>query len=396
MNKILDEKLNVSLNDIVVILISSWKRLVIAGLLGAFLGISYYFFFGYYTSVSRITYTNPNIYNNESNNRDSFSLLDFKTLQSWLPRIALQLSKDNKSSKEFIQLYALLSNEEWWKKNVLPNFAISKADIRELGIQGKDFEYAQGTILGITIYANGNTKEGAISNAILIQEFIRTAGTYAYLENLFSRYENELVLTSAENQKLIFRKKGDLADQILRVKSLEELHRRFPGNGGSLGNQVVNPTDAGAKFLPLSTQIVAANYDLNRIKEDLESIKDREAQLFILKEFIALATPLLKNTYDGLLLSDQLIAVESKIRLNESLNQLPQREMLSKIHFDLLEIKNRFSTGFATAGVQSTTSNLSIGLAAALGFIGLILFMLLGLLVKKYVLNIAVLNKAII
>ena len=46
MNKILDEKLNVSLNDIVVILISSWKRLVIAGLLGAFLGISYYFFLG--------------------------------------------------------------------------------------------------------------------------------------------------------------------------------------------------------------------------------------------------------------------------------------------------------------------------------------------------------------
>jgi hypothetical protein len=52
-----------------------------------------------------------------------------------------------------------------------------------------------------------------------------------------------------------------------RVKNLEGLLKRFPGSSSNVTQLAVDPRDSGAMYLPLITQIIAANNDINKNKE---------------------------------------------------------------------------------------------------------------------------------
>lgn len=99
--------------------------------------------------------------------------------------------------------------------------------------------------------------------------------------------------------------------QIQRTKSLEDLYKCFAGNN-AVGQQVVDPKDLGAKYLQISTQIIAANNDINESKEQLRSLQERLVQISLDKTILEETSSLAEKSFYGLMLGAESLKIEEK------------------------------------------------------------------------------------
>lgn len=377
-----ENETEISLIDIINFLTDSWKKFAIAGVLGAVLGFSGWFFLGSYQAEYVLL--------NNNNNNDSFALdlVSWKTIQKGLPNLAAQIEDEGKAPEGQDRLYRVLANEQWWQKNVAPNYAISKADTKDLAAISKDLDFASTTILSLTLKAEGPTKERSIENVRAVAKFLRTGSAYLQIRNILNSYESETISTVADLQKKITTTEIEMNYQVQRAKSLEDLHKRFPG-GSSGGNQVVDPKDSGAKYLPLATQIIAVNSDINQSKETLQRLRDRLAQIGLMKIFVDQAIPLAEKTYDGLVLDAQLLEVESAMRVKLAKDDFKQQEALDQLRGQLLLIQARFTKGLEGNTAPTANKNGKIKSAAG-GLVGALFLMLLVLLYQRVLANIKI------
>jgi len=354
----------ISLLDIVTFVQSAWKKLAIAAVVGAVLGLGNWYFLGSYQAEYGLL-------NNNNNNNNSYALdlVSWKMLQKSLPNLADQIVEDNKAPQDQAFLYKALSNEQWWQKNVLPTYALSKADTKDLAGISKDLDAASTTILSLTLTASGSSKEQSIVNVRASAKFLRSGSAYLQIRSLLNGYESQTVSAVADVQQKITSTQIEMGYQQERVKSLEELHKRFPG-GANISGQVVDPKDSGAKYLPLATQIVAVNNDINGSKEVLARLQKRLEQIGLIKAFIDQAIPLQDQTFDGLALDDQLLVIEGSLRSKLGKGDANGQELLDQLHSQLLAIQVRFTKGLEantapTASKKGMIKSTAGGLAAA-------------------------------
>lgn len=129
----------ISLAEIVDFLRVSWKKLAIASIIGAVLGFSGWFFLGSYSAEYVL------LNNNNNNNSYALDLVTWKTVQKSLPNLASQIEDEGKAPQGQERLFETLSDEQWWQKNVIPSYAISKADTKDLAAISKDLDAASTT-----------------------------------------------------------------------------------------------------------------------------------------------------------------------------------------------------------------------------------------------------------
>lgn len=340
----------ISLLDIVNFLTDSWKKLTIAAVVGAALGLSGWFFLAGYTAEYVLL-------NNNNNNSNSYALdlVSWKVLQKSLPNLAAQIKEEQKAPEGQAQVYKTLADEKFWQKNVKPSFALSKADIKELAAVGKDLDQASTTILSYTLDMAGSSKSVAIENVKAAANFMRTGSAYLQLRNLINGYESEVISSQAELQKQITSTEIEMSFQLQRAKNLEELYKRFPGNT-SVNQSIVDTKDSGAKYLSISSQIIAINNDINQSKEILQRYRDRQDQVVVIKAFIDKANPLVGQTFDGLALGRQLLEVEQLVRTELVKDSIKKQEPLDRLRANLYAVQARF-----TRGLESTTAPTSGG-----------------------------------
>lgn len=173
--------------------------------------------------------------------------------------------------------------------------------------------------------------------------------------------------------------------QISRAKALEDLHKRFPGNT-SLASQVVDPKDSGAKYLPITTQIIAVNNDINQSKENLQRLRDRLLQIALIKTFLEEANPLAEKTFDGLALDEQLLTIEMKLRSKLPKEDVKSQEILDQLHAQLLQVQARFTKGLE-ANTAPTAKKSGVAKATIGGCIAALFLMLLFLLGQRVWVN---------
>ena len=380
--KELENDSEISLIEIVQFGLESWKKLTIAAAMGLVLGLAGWFFLVGY-SAEYVLLNNTNANNSANTNSYAIDLASWKALQKSLPNLAAQIANEGKSTEGHAQLYKSLSNAQWWTKNVVPSYIISKADTKELAGIGKDLEAASTTILSLTITATGSTKEKSLENVIAAAEFLRTGSAYLQLNNMLSSYRSETISTVADLQKQIISTEIAIEHQMRHIKSLEDLHKRFPG-GANVGQQVVDPKDSGAKYLPLTTQIIAANNEINQSKENLIRLKDRLAQIALIKTFLEEALPLAENTFDGLALADELLTVEARLRANLDQADRNQQEALSQLHAQLLSVQGRFTNGLE-GNIAPTSKKTGSMIKSAAGGLAATFFLVLLVLIGQKV-----------
>ena len=375
-----ENETEISFVDIVNFLVESWKKLATAGVIGAFLGLSGWLLLGsYQADYVLLNNVNTNTNTNTNTNIYALDLVSWKTIQKSLPNLAAQIEDEGKAPEGQARLYRSLSDEQWWQKNVSPSYAISKADTKDLATISKDLDLASTTILSLTLKAEGPTKEKSVENVRAVANFLRTGSAYLQIRNILNGYESETISTAADLQKRITSTEIEMGFQVQRAKSLEDLHKRFPG-GNNNSNQVVDPKDSGAKYLPLATQIIAVNNDINQSKETLQRLRDRLAQIGLMKIFVDQAIPLAEKTYNGLVLDAQLLELEGVMRANLSKEDIKQQEALDQLRGQLLSVQARFTKGLEgntapTAIKRGMIKSTAGGLA---GTFLLILLVLLG------------------
>jgi hypothetical protein len=312
-------------------LFAFWRHILFSICAGAFLGFAVWFFFGAYTAEYVLLNTN-----------NTFDIVSYKSLQKSLPSLASQYLEKENDSGPYKTLLTEMQDEVWWQKNVIPTYAISKNDARELAGISKEYESASTTIINLTISTTAATKEEASLKAIRVSNFLRNSGAYLQVKNLINNYE---LLTSSSvadiNQK-ISAAKLEINYQKDRLKSLENLHRRFP-DASKITGQVIDPKDSGAKYLPIVTQIIAVNKDIQQLEESLLRYRSRLSQLMLAKEFLDQANNITGQNFYGLDLTKKLLEIENDLRKKNRDNDENLREFLDTLHFQLISIEMRYT-----------------------------------------------------
>lgn len=271
------EEDEIPLLDIVKFLQESWKKLAIAAVVGAILGFSNWYFLGSYNAQLIL------------NNNGGTDLVGWLSLQKTLPNLADQIIDEGKVPEGQESLYRTLSNVDWWKKNALATYGMSKPDTKDLAwVAGLEVEGT--SIVSITLTAEGSTRVKAIDNARGAKIFLLKSASYLAIKSLFSTQEAQLMIADADLAKKINITQVELDYQQERLKSLESLAKRFPNEQKTI-SQVVEPKDSGAKYMPISTQIIAANVDINGSGESLERLKDAQAQIAALRSWVNKSHP---------------------------------------------------------------------------------------------------------
>jgi hypothetical protein len=303
-------------------------------------------------------------------------------IQKSLPNLAAQIVEDGKASEGQAGLYKTLAGDQWWQKNAIPSYALSKADTKDLAGISKEFDGASTTILSIAVNATGSSKEGAIDAVRAATQFLRTGGAYLQIRSMLNAYEGEVISAAGEIQKKITNTKIEMGYQQQRVKSLEDLYKRYPSNS-NVGQQVVDPKESGAKFLSITTQIIAANNDINQSKEVLNRLEDRLTQLALIKSFLDEALPMIETTFDGLVLDKELLAIETKLREKIGKDDSKQQEILDQIRSQLLLIQARFTKGLEANTAPTSSGKKGMIKSTAGGLAGAFFLMLLALLGQR-------------
>lgn len=162
--------------------------------------------------------------------------------------------------------------------------------------------------------------------------------------------------------------------------------KRFPVESrGSI--QVFDPKDSGAKYLPINTQIIAINTDINNNNESLSRLKDQQAQQDQVKRWLELSGLLIEKNYNGLELNKELLALEEKLR-GEIKSADPKAYIfVDGLRSSLLSYEARFRWGLVQDGTPTAKKSGMLKPTAG-GLAGALVLMLLFLLGQRVWANI--------
>ena len=368
-----DQDAEISLIDIVNFLQSAWKKLVIAAIVGAALGLAGWFFLGSYQAELVL------------DNNGGVSLVSWRALQKTLPNLADQMIEEDKVPQEKISLYRQMSDEVWWQKNVTPSYALTKADSKDLASTA-GLEAAGTSVLSLNILGSARTRELAIDNTRTSASFLLKGGAYLAIRSMINGMESQVISADTDLQKKINDTQIELQYQAKRLANLEVLLKRFPNDQKS-STQAIDPKDSGAKYLPISTQIIAANTEINNNKETLERLNDSAAQLAILKAFLEKATPLVNGNFDGLDLTQKLLDVQAQLSAQTKPDDIKAQAYLDGLRAQLLANQVHFTKGLV-ANTAPTAAKKGMLKATAGGLFAAFFLMLLVLLGQRVWVNV--------
>ena len=367
------EEATISLLDIVGFLSDEWKRMGIAAIAGALIGV-----IGW---VAMTSYKAESVLINDG----ALTFMSWRGLQKNLPILASQLLETNRVSEEEKAQFRQLANASWWQKNVLPTYSLTKADTKDLATISKELQESGGTnILNLVVTATGRSKAAAESNVEIVTRFIKHGSAYLSIKNLINGYESQVLSTESNLRKKILDAEIELRFMRERAKNLDALRARFPANAAVSNQQIVDLNDSNAKFMPISTQIVAVNSDINNTSESLQRLQDKLNQIKTLDTFVSRARPVLENQPDGLALADALLEIEAQMRQDLLAGDTNGLQVLNDIQTNLVGIRTNFSKSLDSSLTPFVTKNSPMMLIVG-GFVGgAILAALLALARKGY------------
>ena len=323
-------------------LLIHWKTLFLASIVGALLGLCGWFFLGKYTTQYYLL--NNNKINPNSGSNYGLNLISLRYIQRGLPNLALQKIDENKvptGQENFYQHYA---NEKWWLENITPVYSLSKIDIKDLTPSGSDSLRDNNQIASFLIKVSDSSEKKCLAFAKSVESFIRSGGSYLQLRALLTGYELDSKAEVADLQRRLARAQNELSYQLARMNNLESSYKRF--NFSTIKNPQVNNDDIIAQpYSWIRKSLVDTANEINASKESIARIKDRLSQLGTTRNFLDEALPLSQNIYDGLLLANELVKVQEKIKLKVGENDFNQAAGLNTIYSEILEIETRFKEG---------------------------------------------------
>jgi hypothetical protein len=352
------DEMSISLIDVVHFFQRHYRTIFSIGLAGLVCAIAATFVLGDYTATVSLQ------------NLSGIDIPNLKYLQSALPKLE-QENQDKQKDRES----AYLGSERFWEKNVKPIILVSKADGKDL-LDQSSLKSAGSNIASLQFIAKGRSEAVAESRIEEITKTFINGAAYIGLRDLLRGYELKVITANSNLNKKIGSAEVELVYVDRRIKNLMELKNQYP-SVAMAPLQVIDAKDSGAKYLPISTQLVAATTDANSLREALSRYQDEEKQLPIYTQFIEKAKPLIDNGRKDGNLVDSLLEVANQIEKNTQ--EAVQKIALEDIRVALTSIQTNKAFGLRQAGIVDVKlppylQNSAIGLLAGL-FFGLLLAM---------------------
>ena len=387
-----------SLTDIIDFFTAYGRWLLVGVILGGVSAGGYQAAFGKYNAKGTLI--------NNCNNAGGVCAIDFVGWQYLEKELGLLASKQAKGAPEFLEsdppielgtplesgnsgafdpVFSSLSRPVFWKKQITPIFVISKEDVKNLAmpgspgarrnaatsgqIEGDQLSSAATSVIGLTVNFSGKSKELAINNTQKAMHFIVDGATFIYCEGLIKSYSSELELGLAGTHRDLAKARVDLLYQEKWVKHLNkmvDLHPKTLKEAGSIV-QLGNKTE----LMSLETQVVVAENDVERTKDNLSRLMDRQVELETLAQFVDRATPLLNGSPDGRNVIDHLLVIIRELKESAHPEENVKFAALGRIEADVTAIKVRFNQGFSEGKITAGRSFMKptfIGLSGG-GFI---------------------------
>jgi hypothetical protein len=215
--------------------------------------------------------------------------------------------------------------------------------MKDLSSNPKDLEGGN-VILGLLILGSGSTANAVGSNMLAVAQFIRSGGAYLAIESLVGGYEMALNQDSAQIDERRISLQINAENLRKQVAILENLRKQFPQPAGN-GAQQLDLKSSDAKYLPLTTQLIAVNADLAENQENQALLRSKQEELAVLNQFVVAAKALFKNEFDGLKLVQQMLKLQAEIEKGISNPSLYQKRILGQIKLDLVSIDTRYGVG---------------------------------------------------
>ena len=321
--------------------------------------------------------------NSYSNSNSTFDLISWRIASKNLPNLATELLTKDLIKPEEKELFEQLSSYKWWQSNVVPTYALSKSDVKDLASVGKDLDSAGATILNFVITGKSVDKAKAVQLTGIASQFIRTGASYLMVKELLSKYQSEVNHQDVEIQKNRVTQRLELQYLKEKAERLTQLQKRFP-NQPIMNSNVLDPKDSGAKYLPVVTQLIAVNTDINQIEENLARLDDQSEQLLVLKTFLEKVKALENTSANGLLLIKGLLQVEVDLRKAILPQTLVQQVQLERIKTDLVRIQVKFTEGLVNPIEVSVTKPSKLKFLVGGGAVGFMLGVLLLLFLRMW------------
>ena len=371
----------VDLGQVVDFLSEHWKKAAVGAVAGAVIGVGGWAVLAKYKAetvlVNSIVSSSSSSSSSSGSEVRAINFISWRVLQKNLPILASQLESN----------WQALGDANWWQKNVIPTYSLSKADTKDLAAISKDLQDSEGqTILSLTVNATGGTKEKALNRLDEATRFIREGSVYLLLKGQIIGYEAKLLNSDADLQKKITDTEVELKFLRDRAHNLESLRQRFPQNVAVGSQQIVDLKDSNAKYMPISTQLVAVNTDINNAEESLKRMRDQQAQMIVLGDYVAQARTLLEKETNGLKLSDGLLQIETEMRKTANKDDVNAQQILNDIRAQIVQVQARFTKGLesGSASYVSRTRPVLPMIGGVIGgaFAGLVYALVFGLLKK--------------
>jgi hypothetical protein len=288
-------------------------------------------------------------------------------LQSALPKLE-QENQEKQKNKES----AYLSSEQFWAQSIKPIILIVKADGKDL-LDASSLKSAGSSIASLQFTAKGRSEELAERRIEEVTNAFINGAAYIGARDLLRGYELKVIAADSNLNKNIGTAEVELAYVERHIQNLTALKNQYPV-AATASLQVVDAKDSGAKYLPITTQIIAATTDANRLNESLARYRDEENQLTVYTQFLEKAKPLIENgRKDGNLL-DSLFEVTNQI--DQNTQGAIKKIAVEDIRVALTAIQTNKAFGLRQAGTVDIKlppylRNTAIGLFAGL-FLGLI------------------------
>lgn len=347
----------ITVSDIILFLKKYTNHILLATLIGATLGFASFFHMGRFSASAVLM------------NDGSIDFILLKRLQSELPRIA-ELNYQTKKEQYLNQI----SNDEWWKKNFKPTYAITKIDVKDFELNSKD-----NRIVSFILNTNHNSEESARTTLIKIIEFFKENSSLIVIKDLFQRYKIEIETRSTELEKAEQNALVEINYIKSRIKNLEELKTRFQQNSTIISSQFLDPKESGSKYLPINTQLIALYADMAALNENIERIKDEKSILSLKNKIHERFVASLNNGTNGFIFMSHVID-EIYLEIKNNREKYPEdmrnAMALKVIQAEIVSIQSRFKSGLSERNpiqINNNSFGKNLGLGSAIGLlIGLI------------------------
>lgn len=355
----MNENIQISLYDVVKFLTNRWKLYLAGFVLGAIVATSFAYLNSSYTAsvvmnISRSFETSGDFEASGAGREAPFDLIAWRATQKRLVELMQDLASSDRGQGKKPPYIDVLASAGWWPQHVVPIKILTTDEAKEL--------------LGINSMIVGNNKpsedapllkslgrviaEATRISALKLSQTAKTAdvalsqveGTADDIISALAllRYHAFTDAMLAQVLGLEAKTSAELGALSLKLNVLERqrerlirLNQEYPNSSAQWMGIVDKDM---SKYLPIPTQLIAINIDIDQVKEQMSAVKLEQEQNAINREFATEATKILNKEYSNKVVGEQILSLEKTVRMRIKSGDVHRIIALDRILAQLLTI----------------------------------------------------------